>query len=280
MSSPLQNNITNLQNLLQQANSLPEAGGVELPELSNPAVASELFVNKELIDGEGNVVTGTFSIDEELTTQDDLISQIQIVVDSLPEACGAEPILQEKTVTPTTSTQTIIPDSGYDGLSEVTVNAIPSSYVKPTSTKGATTYTPTTSNQTISAGTYCSGIQTIKGDANLIAENIVSGKSIFGIIGTAESGGNSGSGSIETCTGTLTFDAPPDLITIYYINSAMQLSSFTAESETTFNPIKNSIIYIDRWNSMGYSNGSAELIEYETGKAAYYITGNFTLIYC
>jgi len=50
--------------------------------------------------------------------------------------------------------------------------------------KGAATITPTTSNQTIAAKQYLSGAQTIQGDANLIANNIVSGKSIFGVAGT------------------------------------------------------------------------------------------------
>lgn len=38
---------------------------------------------------------------------------------------------QEKSVTPTKSTQSVTPDSGKDGLSKVTVNPIPSEYVIP-----------------------------------------------------------------------------------------------------------------------------------------------------
>lgn len=53
------------------------------------------------------------------------------------------------------------------------------------SSKGATTYTPSTTDQTISAGQYLSGSQTILGDADLISSNIVTGKSIFGVVGSA-----------------------------------------------------------------------------------------------
>lgn len=52
--------------------------------------------------------------------------------------------LQTKTVTPTSTTQTIVPDSGYSGLTSVIIN----------------------------------------GDSNLVSSNIVSGTSIFGITGT------------------------------------------------------------------------------------------------
>lgn len=52
------------------------------------------------------------------------------------------------------------------------------------SSKAAQTYTPTTSNQTIAAGQYLSGAQTIKGDANLVADKIRSGYSIFGVAGS------------------------------------------------------------------------------------------------
>ena len=44
---------------------------------------------------------------------------------------GSAPQYQSKTVTPTTSQQIVTPDSGYDALEQVTVNAIPSQYIIP-----------------------------------------------------------------------------------------------------------------------------------------------------
>ena len=46
----------------------------------------------------------------------------------------ATPMYQEKTISPTTSVQVVTPDTTYDALSQVTVNAIPSEYVVPTGT--------------------------------------------------------------------------------------------------------------------------------------------------
>lgn len=54
-------NNLDLQSLIDQANALPDAGGVELPELSNEGSAADLLSGKQLIDGEGNVVTGTIA---------------------------------------------------------------------------------------------------------------------------------------------------------------------------------------------------------------------------
>lgn len=91
---------------------------------------------------------------------------------------------QNKTVSPTESQQSITADSGYTGLGTVTVNAISSTYVGSGVTKkAAATITPGTSNQTIASGTYLTGTQTIAGDADLVASNIVSGVQIFGVTG-------------------------------------------------------------------------------------------------
>lgn len=54
-------------------------------------------------------------------------------------------------------------------------------------TKAAATITPSTSNQEIAADTYLTGKQTISGDANLVASNIKSGVSIFGVAGSLTS---------------------------------------------------------------------------------------------
>lgn len=89
-------------------------------------------------------------------------------------------------ITPSTSTQNITPSSLYDGLAKVEIKPIPSSYVKPSATQAAKEWTPTTYDQTISAGTYCSGQQTIKGDSDLVEENIISGKTVFGVTGTGK----------------------------------------------------------------------------------------------
>lgn len=53
--------------------------------------------------------------------------------------------------------------------------------------QAAQTIMPSTSSQTIAAGTYLTGAQTIAGDADLVASNIKSGVSIFGVAGSLTS---------------------------------------------------------------------------------------------
>lgn len=77
--------------------------------------------------------------------------------------------------TPTVTDNVVtIPAGKIEENTEVTVGTA----------KAAKSYTPTTKNQTIAAGTYLTGTQTIKGDADLVAGNIKTGVSIFNVTGT------------------------------------------------------------------------------------------------
>lgn len=82
-------------------------------------------------------------------------------------------------------------------------NALPTYVGASVTKKAAATYTPGTSNQTIASGQYLSGAQTIKGDANLLAGNIKSGVSIFGVAGSYE---GTGTGGIDTSDATAAAD--------------------------------------------------------------------------
>ena len=202
--------------------------GETLVDMSQVTVTPETLGKGETaLDAKGDLITGTHECEE------------------------TEPKLQSKTVTPTTSLQTVNPDSGYDGLSKVTVNAMPvatqatpsisvssaglitatatqsAGYVsagtksgtKQLTTQAAQTITPGTSNKTIASGRYLTGTQTIKGDANLVAGNIKSGISIFGVAGSYEGSGGGSGGSEETCTVEFLSDAPmTSEITLSYIS--------------------------------------------------------------
>lgn len=101
-------------------------------------------------DGEALPTNGKYCVSD-ITVQPALeIKTITSNGEALPSEsyCGFEkvivnvqtaPKLQTKTVTPTKLQQNVSPDSGYDGLSGVTVNAIPDNYVIPTGTVNITT---------------------------------------------------------------------------------------------------------------------------------------------
>ena len=81
-------------------------------------------------------------------------------------------------------------DSGY-------VRGGTKTTTKRLTTQEAQTITPGTATKTIESGRYLTGTQTIKGDANLVAGNIKSGVSIFGVAGTYDGGGGSGGSTID-----------------------------------------------------------------------------------
>ena len=93
---------------------------------------------------------------------------------------GTNTLTLSKTVSVTPSVTAGYVSSGTAGNSSVSLTAS-------VTTKAAATITPGTSNQEIASGTYLTGKQTISGDANLVAGNIKSGVSIFGVAGSLTS---------------------------------------------------------------------------------------------
>lgn len=86
------------------------------------------------------------------------------------------------TLTKTGVTTTPTVSAGY--ISSATASTATVALTASVTTKAAATITPGTTNQTIASGTYLTGTQTISGDADLVAGNIKSGVSIFGVTGS------------------------------------------------------------------------------------------------
>ena len=152
------------------------------PTLTNPGTASDLLSGKELIDQDGNVVTGTIPTK---TSSDLTSSGATVTAPSGYYASSASKSVSTATqATPSISVSSSGLITASATQSEGYVSSGTKSATKQLTTKSAATITPGTADQTISSGTYLTGVQTIKGDSNLTADNIKSGTSIFGVTGS------------------------------------------------------------------------------------------------
>lgn len=87
MSSKLSSNTASLQSILEAVNNLPNGAEGDTNTSDATATAAEIFQGK-IAYAQGRKLTGTFTIDEELNTQDDLIAQIVTALEG--KAAGGE----------------------------------------------------------------------------------------------------------------------------------------------------------------------------------------------
>lgn len=110
-------------------------GNTTLIDISDTtAVASDVAAGKYFYLASGQKVEGTSTGGGAISVVETQDSHGGTIVTITGEVVN----LQSKTATPTTSSQTISPDTGYTGLSQVTVNPIPSQYIVPSGNKEIT----------------------------------------------------------------------------------------------------------------------------------------------
>lgn len=145
----------------------------QIDTLSNDIIAKYKEVEAAAIDYKGTIAGVINELADTVLTSDELLGDFVAGIYTIPEVSVNR---ATKDATLTSGDQMLAGVIGY------TKNG-----VKVTGTitgKAAATYTPGTTNQTIAAGQYLTGAQTIVGDADLVAANIVTGKNIFNVAGT------------------------------------------------------------------------------------------------
>lgn len=219
--------------------------------VTNPVINDTLTVTKTSVtvpkgfyDTEGtvNIVTEEKTATtngEVIPTEGKVLSKVIVNVPSTTVK------LQEKTATPSQAEQVISPDSGYDGLSKVTINGdsdlvatnikqgvnifgIEGTYQGEQAKLQEKTATPSKEQQVINADEGYDGLSqvTINGDEDLIADNIKKDVNIFGVVGTYEGSGGGGSAElVGLIEGSITDLSIPEGVTkirshaFYYLDS-------------------------------------------------------------
>lgn len=217
----------------------------QLPTLDSPGTAIDLRSGKSLIAPDGSVVTGT-----------------------VPEVEQATPSISVSSGGLITATAVQVGGIVADGTKSATQQL---------TTQGAKTVTPSTSTQTaVASGRYTTGAVQVAGDANLKPENIVNGKSIFGVSGSAN--------VLDTVKGTFAFGYANRAHFICTPSGYKRLWT-SQEVNTTWDILKNSFVVISDFGEtdLRLTGGIEYLFEftmdYTIVASLLYVTDDFSISY-
>lgn len=285
---PITDNTTLLNALKTKAQNLPNrgtgsGGGSGSTDLSFvTATASDILAGKIGADSSGNAVNGSM-------TNNGAWSRTTTSNGDVPIPAGFHNGSGKVSVNVSTSTSAGALDTPSinfnttNGKFTATSKVKTSGYISTSETKTASytitrylggEYTPTKASKTVSlTGKYCTGDAVIKGDNNLVPENIKSGISIFGVAGSYTGDGGNVISITSSRTWNSTLDSSFDYHRIAYLSiptSAKYVmcmatsNNGTYDSSNASNPDSVEAINFDVTNKTCYIRTSSSLSTVET----------------
>ena len=255
------------------------SGGIELPELTNPARSSDILSGKEAIDGAGAVITGTIPIktSSDLTASGATVSVpagyyasgASKVVASGSASTPATTITKNPTISVSSSglitasvsgTQSVTPtvSAGYVSSGSAGTITVSGSGTKQLTTQSAKTITPSTSSQTaVASGVYTTGAITVGAipsnyqDVTAVtatASDVLASKKFVNSSGTVITG------TIPTKTST-DLTASGATVTVpsgYYASQATKSVSTTTQATPSITVSSSGLITASATQTAGY----------------------------
>ncbi|MFR1378827.1 MAG: hypothetical protein ACLSTJ_07705 [Clostridium neonatale] len=205
------------------------SGSDESDSTSVGTDGSNVKVGETFIGSDGEIHTGTFTADGTITASDVLSGKIGYSKGN--KITGGMTNRGAINATLGINGNYTIPQGYHNGQGKISQSI---------ATQGGSTTTPGTANKTIvAANRYVTGDIKVLGDSNLIASNIISGKSIFGVSGNAKMS--------QSATGTQNvYGATAG--TVYSINCGFQPSAIYLKGDII--AYKNS--WIDENNAASF----------------------------